>query len=85
MSYKLLGQGSFGIVITPPLNIHKTKKLNYVSKIIKKKINKKSKKNNNYKKNNEFNISKKLSKIKNAELWRTYNNKRNVKIFKSEK
>ena len=60
MSYKLLGQGGFGIVISPPLNIHKTKKLNYVSKIIKK-----SKKES--KKNNEFNISKKLSKIKNAE------------------
>ena len=64
MSYKLLGQGTFGIVITPPLNIHKTKKLNYVSKIIKKKINKTNKES---KKNNEFNISKKLSKIKNAE------------------
>ena len=61
MAYKIIGQGSFGIVISPPLNIHKTKKKNYVSKIIKKKIEKKSKKNN------EFNISKKLSKIKNAD------------------
>lgn len=44
MAYKIIGQGSFGIVISPPLNIHKTKKKNYVSKIIKKKIEKKSKK-----------------------------------------
>ena len=37
MNYKILGSGGYGIVISPPLKIHKSKKKNYVSKIIHKK------------------------------------------------
>ena len=56
MDYKILGSGGYGIVISPPLKTHKSKKKNYVSKII-------QKKKKNY--NNEFKISKKLKNIKN--------------------
>ena len=56
MNYKILGTGGYGIVISPPLKTHKSKKKNYVSKII-------HKKKKNY--NNEFKISKKLKNIKN--------------------
>ena len=56
MNYKILGSGGYGIIISPPLKPHKSKKQNYVSKIIQKK--------KNY--NNEFKISKKLKNIKNV-------------------
>ena len=56
MNYKILGYGGYGIVISNQLKTHKSKKKNYVSKII-------QKKKKNY--NNEFKISKKLKKIKN--------------------
>ena len=57
MNYKILGSGGYGIIISHPLKTHKSKKKNYVSKII-------QKKKKNY--NNEFKISKKLKNIKNV-------------------
>ena len=37
MNYKILGTGGYGIIITLPLKTNKSKKKNYVSKIIQKK------------------------------------------------
>ena len=36
MDYKILGEGAYGIVVSPALNIHKSKKNNNVSKVVKK-------------------------------------------------
>ena len=37
MNYKILGSGGYGIILSPPLKIHKSKQKKYVSKIIQKK------------------------------------------------